>query len=82
MLLYLLKNKSHVVSNDELTQNIWDYENIPSDATLRSHIRTLRELIGKEKKIKYGAMFKSVDFTKDYYKNIITNISISTKEKS
>ena len=48
ILSYFITNKKRVISNDELTQNIWDYENIPSDATIRSHIRTLRELIGKE----------------------------------
>ena len=49
ILLYFLNNKSRLISNDELTQNIWNFENIPSDATVRSHIRTLRELIGKER---------------------------------
>ena len=49
ILLYFVNNKARVISNDELTQNIWDYENIPSDATVRSHIRTIRELIGKDK---------------------------------
>lgn len=49
MLEYLIKNSSRVISNEELTQNIWDFDNIPSDATIRSHIRTLRELIGKDK---------------------------------
>ena len=38
-----------MVTNEELTQNIWDFDNIPSDATIRSHIRTLREIIGKDK---------------------------------
>lgn len=47
ILHYLIKNPSRVVTNEELTQNIWDYDNIPSDATIRSHIRTLRDLIGK-----------------------------------
>ena len=46
---YLIKNQSRIISNEELTQNIWDFDNIPSDATVRSHIRTLRELIGKDK---------------------------------
>ncbi|WP_457747083.1 response regulator transcription factor [Sulfurimonas sp.] len=49
LLAYFLKNKSRVISNHELTQNIWDFDTMPSDATLRSHIRTLREVIGKEK---------------------------------
>ena len=49
ILLYFINNSSRLISNEELTQNIWDYENIPSDATVRSYIRTLRGLIGKDK---------------------------------
>ena len=49
ILEYLIKNTSRLISTEELTQNIWDFDNIPSDATIRSHIRTLRELIGKER---------------------------------
>ena len=49
ILLYFINNVKRVVTNEELTQNIWDFDNIPSDATIRSHIRTLREIIGKDK---------------------------------
>jgi len=49
ILNYFFKNQKRVVTNEELTQNIWDFDSIPSDATIRSHIRTIRELIGKEK---------------------------------
>lgn len=49
ILEYFIKNPLRVISNEELIQNIWDFNNIPSDATIRSHIRTLRELIGKDK---------------------------------
>ncbi|MDF1875133.1 response regulator transcription factor [Sulfurimonas sp. SAG-AH-194-I05] len=49
LLLYFVNNQKRLITNDELIQNIWDFDNYPSDATLRSHIRTLRELIGKEK---------------------------------
>ena len=49
ILLYFINNQKRVITNEELIQNIWDYENIPSDATIRSHIRTLRELMGKDK---------------------------------
>ena len=49
LLTYFLQNQKRLISTEELTQNIWDFDTIPSDATLRSHIRTLRELIGKEK---------------------------------
>jgi len=49
LLAYFLQNPKRVLSSEELTQNVWDYDSMPSDATLRSHIRTLRDIIGKEK---------------------------------
>lgn len=49
ILSYFINNKNRVITNGELTQNIWDFDTIPSDATIRSHIRTLREIVGKEK---------------------------------
>jgi len=49
LLAYFLNNSTRVISSEELIQNIWDFDTIPSDATLRSHIRTLRDIIGKEK---------------------------------
>jgi len=49
ILCYFLNNQKRVVTNEELTQNIWDFDSIPSDATVRSHIRTIREHIGKDK---------------------------------
>ena len=49
ILLHFCSNKKRLITNDELIQNIWNFDSMPSDATIRSHIRTLRELIGKEK---------------------------------
>ncbi|MCW8894615.1 MAG: response regulator transcription factor [Sulfurimonas sp.] len=49
ILVYFINNQKRVITNEELTQNIWDFDSIPSDATIRSHIRTLREIIGKDK---------------------------------
>jgi len=46
---YLVKNRNRIVSKEELTQNLWFYESMPSDATLRVYIRNLRALIGKER---------------------------------
>jgi len=46
---YLVKNRNRIVSKEELTQNLWSYESMPSDATLRVYIRNLRALIGKER---------------------------------
>jgi len=49
ILQYFIMHSKRLVSSSELVQNIWDFNSLPSDATLRSHIRTLREIIGKEK---------------------------------
>jgi len=44
---YLAINRHRTISKEELTQNLWSFENMPSDATLRVYIRNLRALIGK-----------------------------------
>jgi len=48
ILNYLYTNISRVVSSEELMQNIWIYDEIPSDATLRVYIKNLRNVLGKE----------------------------------
>ncbi len=49
ILEYFLGHKNRAISNDELIQNIWSYETMPTDATIRSHIRNLRSIIGNHK---------------------------------
>ncbi|MDX1809962.1 MAG: response regulator transcription factor [Sulfurospirillaceae bacterium] len=49
ILLYLSSRKQRVISSDELIQNIWEFEDMPSDATIRVYIKNLRNLIGKDK---------------------------------
>ena len=48
ILRYLLQNAHRSISSEELMQNIWEYDTMPSEATLRSHIRTIRNAVGKE----------------------------------
>ncbi len=48
ILHYLVQNAHRVVSSEELMQNIWDFDSMPSEATLRSHIRTIRNAVGRE----------------------------------
>jgi DNA-binding response OmpR family regulator len=48
ILHYLLKNANRAVSAEELTDNLWAYDEIPSNATLRTYIKNLRQVIGKE----------------------------------
>lgn len=46
---YFIANPNRVISQEELMQNIWEFDTMPSDATLRSYIRNLREAIGAKK---------------------------------
>jgi len=49
ILKYFCTHKNRVISNEELLQNIWVYDEMPTDATIRVYIKNLREIIGKEK---------------------------------
>jgi DNA-binding response OmpR family regulator len=46
---YFIAHPHRLISQEELVQNIWEFDALPSDATLRSYIRKLREAIGAEK---------------------------------
>ena len=57
ILHYLYKNRGRIVSREELTQNLWVYDEIPTDATIRSYIKTLRKYISNiitERGVGYG----------------------------
>ncbi len=45
---YLYKNRARVVSSDELLQNIWEFDEMPSDDAVRTVVKNLRKYIGKE----------------------------------
>lgn len=49
VLNYLINNQKRVVSNEELVQNIWQFDEMPSDATLRVYIKNLRLILGYKK---------------------------------
>jgi DNA-binding response OmpR family regulator len=49
ILEYLAKNHHKNISHDELVQNIWSYDEFPSDSTVRTYIKNIRALIGSEK---------------------------------
>ncbi len=49
ILEYFIAHPHRLISQEELVQNIWEFDAMPSDATLRSYIRKLREMIGAEK---------------------------------
>ena len=47
ILLYLI-NKETTVSIEELSTNIWSYEDSPSASTVRTYIKTLRKILGEK----------------------------------
>jgi two-component system, OmpR family, response regulator len=48
ILKYFCTHKNRVISSEELLQNIWTYDEMPTDATIRVYIKNLREIIGKD----------------------------------
>ncbi len=47
VLEYLLKNKNRTISFDEIKSNIWNYDETPTDATIRTYIKNLRKVLGE-----------------------------------
>ena len=47
-LQYLYQNRNRIVSSDELLQNLWHYDEMPSEDTIRTLIKQLRKVLGKE----------------------------------
>ena len=48
VLQYLI-NSSKTVSIEELSLNLWAYEDTPNDSTIRTYIKNLRKILGEEK---------------------------------
>lgn len=45
---YLLKNKNKAVSIDEISLNNWVYNEVPTATTIRTYIKNLRKVLGKD----------------------------------
>jgi len=48
ILKYFIKNAQKIVTKDELIENIWQNQEKPSDATIRTYIKNLRIILGSE----------------------------------
>ncbi len=46
---YLLKNKNKAVSIEEIANNNWVYDESPTDTTIRTYIKNLRKILGKDR---------------------------------
>lgn len=48
LLEYFIKHKNMVISFDKIVSDVWEYEEEPSNATIRTYIKNLRALLGKD----------------------------------
>ncbi|SFV75429.1 Two-component system response regulator DccR [hydrothermal vent metagenome] len=62
LLKILLKYSNQTVSKETIFEQLWNYEENPSDGSLRTYIKNLREILGKE---------KIVNIKKEGYKLIV-----------
>ncbi len=49
LLKLFLKNSQEVLSHARIYKHLWDYDEEPSDSALRTYIKNLRKIIGKDK---------------------------------
>ena len=50
LLKYLMDNKNIAISRENLLSNIWGYDYYGEDRTIDTHIKTLRNHLGKYRK--------------------------------
>ena len=48
VLEYFIRNAGKIISCDEIIENVWEDENIPTHATIRTYIKNLRKMFQKE----------------------------------
>lgn len=48
LLALFLQNKNRVLLREEIYSSIWDYDEVPSELSLRVYIRNLRKYLGKK----------------------------------
>jgi two-component system OmpR family response regulator len=48
VLEYFIRNAGKIIACDEIIENVWDDENIPTHATIRTYIKNLRKIFDKE----------------------------------
>ena len=49
LLKLFLQHKNEAVSHEVIYEHLWQYEETPSESALRTYIKNLRKIIGKEK---------------------------------
>lgn len=62
LLKLFLQNQEEVISHERIYDTLWSYEETPSESALRTYIKDLRKIIGKDKIVsikKLGYRFSS-----------------------
>ncbi|MCD6173084.1 MAG: response regulator transcription factor [Sulfurimonas sp.] len=62
LLKLFLQNKNETIIHERIYETLWQYEETPSESALRTYIKNLRKIIGKEKIVsikKLGYRFTS-----------------------
>lgn len=49
LLKLFMKNEGEVIVHERIYEHLWDYDEEPSDTALRTYIKNLRKIIGKER---------------------------------
>ncbi|CAA6802227.1 MAG: Two-component system response regulator [uncultured Sulfurovum sp.] len=48
VLEYFVRNSGKIISCDEIIENIWEDDNVPTHATIRTYIKNLRKMFDKD----------------------------------
>jgi DNA-binding response OmpR family regulator len=48
ILAYMMRHVNRTISAQDLMDNLWAYDEVPTHATLRTYIKNLRQIVGKE----------------------------------
>ncbi len=49
LLKLFMKNEGEIIAHERIYKHLWDYDEEPSDTALRTYIKNIRKMIGKEK---------------------------------
>ncbi len=49
LLKLFMKNDGEVIAHERIYKHLWDFDENPSDTALRTYIKNLRKIVGKEK---------------------------------
>lgn len=49
LLKLFLQHKNEAISHEVIYENLWEYEETPSESSLRTYIKNLRKIIGKDR---------------------------------